>query len=178
MQYLEYTVSIQRVPSATKRRLLPVRHDSGTYAATGTSLLGRAASIYLPLHFEHPHPVGAPTLQRQSTWASTGGPARPNRTGLFEDRGRSAARSLFTNCFRDWYQPFRRRFFISLFASHPPIPSKTLDLGYICSDCMLLHMSIVHMYCVAVVRMGGSTASLNLERLLSIAYAVRTTFYK
>ena len=67
--------------------------------ATGTSLLGRAASSCLPLHFEHPHPAGAPTLQGQSAWASAGGPARPNRTGLFEDRGRSAARSLSRTAF-------------------------------------------------------------------------------
>ena len=32
--------SILRVPSATKRRLLPVRSDFGTYWTTGTSLLG------------------------------------------------------------------------------------------------------------------------------------------
>ena len=95
-EYLGYYFSILRVPSATKRRLLPVRHDSGTYVATCTSPLGRAAPIHLPLHPEHPHPAGAPTLQGQPAWAPAGGPARPNGAGLFEDRGGPAARSLFT----------------------------------------------------------------------------------
>ena len=144
--------SILRVPSATKRRLLPVRSDFGTYWTTGTSLLGEP---------------------RRSTYHFTSGVrvrlVRPRcRGNRHEPQPAAQARPIERACSKTVggrrLDHFSRtslvtgtRFVISFFASHPPIPSKTLDLGYICSVCML-HMFAVHMYCVVVVRMGGSTA--------------------
>ena len=76
-RYLEYTVSIQRVPSATKRRLLllPVRSDTGSYGTTGTNSLLIRITIDLPLHFERKRAARSAHAAeaKQSTWASSDG---------------------------------------------------------------------------------------------------------
>ena len=72
--YLGYTVSILRVPSDTKRRvlLLPARSDIGSYGTTGTSLLIRTADR--SLHFERQrsarstHAAGAGAIGMGLNW--------------------------------------------------------------------------------------------------------------
>ena len=159
--------STHRVPSDTKRRSLPyllpllsVPAPIPVQADTRPLLL-LASGAFTEL------------LPEQSTWV-----ARARCRSTFEGSfRRHEAGCRFGHFCEQTFAPHSvvSAFLRRLLCFPPSHPIKETRSGVYMFDYMQLHMSVVHMYCVVVVRMGGSIASLNPERLRSIAYAVCST---